>query len=123
MTMARVVALGIGLLLWTPAVGTQVVAHQLRYASWLGTPLCRLGWLGFYAPYKYVVWYWHYAWYYPVPFEWGIAAMGLWMVSGAILVAVLLKRSGWQRHSTYGEAEWATASDIRKAKLFVRIRK
>ena len=114
-----IVALGTVLALLTPVLGTQVVAYQLRYATWLGTPL----WWGLYAPHKYVVWSWHFSWYYPAPFDWGLAVMGGWLVSGGVLIAVLLKRSGWQRRTAYGNAEWATAQDIRRAKLFVHLRK
>ena len=49
--------------------------------------------------------------------------MALWLLGGAILVAVVLKRSGWQRRRATADADWATAQDIRKAGLFVRIRK
>lgn len=119
MTCGWIMALGIVGAVLTPVLGTQVVAHQLRYASWLGKPLL---W-GLYAPHQYVVWSWHYSWYYPAPFDWGLVVMAGWLVSGAGLIAVLLKRSGWQRRAAYGHAEWATAQDIRRAKLFVRIRK
>ena len=63
----RVVVLGIALLLCLPVVGTQVVAHQLRYASWLGKPLLKVAGMRLYAPHAYAVWSWKYDRYYPHP--------------------------------------------------------
>jgi type IV secretion system protein VirD4 len=123
MSTRRIVTLGIALVLLTPILGTQVVAHQLRYAAWLGTPLLRVGRRALYSPHAYAVWCWKYQWYYPGPFDWGLAVMGLWLVSSAVVIALLLKRTGWTRRSAYAHAEWATARDIRKAGLFVRVRK
>lgn len=123
MTLRRVVALGTLLGMCLPVLGTQVVAHQLRYATWLGTPLLRLGRVAVYAPYAYVRWSWHYSWYYPAPFDVGLYAMAGWLVGSAVLVALLLKRSGWQRQARHADADWATAKDIRKGGLFVRLRR
>lgn len=123
MTPAQIVSLGIGLALCVPAIGTQVVAQTLHYPAWLGAPLFKLGRLWLYAPYQYFVWWWQYAWYYPVPFEWGLVWMAVWMLGGAVLVAWLLKRSGWSRQPLHTDHGWATARDIRKAKLFVHVKK
>ena len=123
MTPRTVVTGGIGLLLCVPVVGTQVVAHQLRYAAWLGRPLLKLGRVGLYAPWNYGVWYWKHAWYYPAPFDWGLAAMVCWLIAGAVLVAIFLKRSGWQRRTVPQDVDWGGPREIRKAGLFVQIRK
>jgi type IV secretory pathway TraG/TraD family ATPase VirD4 len=123
MTVRQVVTLGIGLGLCLPVLGTQVVAHQLRYAAWLGQPMLRFGRAALYAPHEYVRWSWHYSWYYPAPFDVGLYAMAGWLVGSAVLVAILLKRSGWQRRAFHADAAWATTKDIRKAGLFVRLRR
>ena len=120
MRYTRIVTLGIALLACTPVLGTQVVASQLRYASWLGSPVLRLRRRGLYMPYQYAVWYWHYAWYYPAPFDWGLAVMAGWLIAGAVLIAVLLSRAGWHRHRATDPAEGATARELGRANLFVR---
>jgi hypothetical protein len=119
----RTYALAVLLGLLTPIVGTQVVAHRLVYAAWLGEPWVKLGRLWLYAPYEVGVWYWRFAWYYPAPFEWAVVGMGLWALGGAVVIAVLLKRSGWRGSALESEVGWATPKDIRKANLFVRVRK
>jgi len=123
MTHAKAILLGILWACCTPVLGAQIVAHQLRYPVWLGSPLMRLGRLWLYSLHHYPVWYWKYGWYYPAPFEWGLAAMAVWMIAGAVLVAMLLKRSGWQRRSAYANTAWASPGEIRKAGLFVHLRK
>jgi hypothetical protein len=120
MRYAHIIALGVGLGACTPVIGTQLAAAQLRYAAWLGSPLLRLGRRGLYAPYKIVVWYWNYAWYYPTPFDWALWAMVGWAVGSAVLVAMLLRRAGWRRFHVTEQSTWATARDIRKADLFVK---
>jgi hypothetical protein len=120
MRYTRIIALGGLLLAWTPVIGTQVVASQLRYAPWLGHPLLRLGRTGLYAPWQLGVWYWKYAWYYPTPFDWALGVMAGWMVGSALLIAVLLRRAGWRRFHVPDQSTWATAADIRRADLFVK---
>lgn len=123
MTPPQIVTLGTCLALCVPVIGTQVVAHLLRYAPWLGTPWGRLGRLPLYAPWQVAVWNWQHAWHYPRPFEWAMVWMGLWMLASAVLIAWLLKQSGWTRQPFQRDVGWASARDIRKANLFVRVKK
>jgi hypothetical protein len=123
MMYARTISLGIVWLLCAPILGAQVVVHQLHHPVWLGEPFLRLGRLWFYPPHTYVVWYWNYAWYYPSPFEWGLAVMGVWVLCGVVLVNRLLKRQGWRRSRMPVDIDWARPRDIRKADLFARLRK
>ena len=122
MRIPQIVTLGLGLACLTPVVGTQVVAHLLRYPAWLGAPWLQLGRLWLYAPWQVGAWYWHYDWYYPAPFNWALTWMSVWMVVSAVVVARLLKREGWGQ-PVKTDVEWAGTREIRRAGLFVRIKK
>jgi hypothetical protein len=123
MLTARILVLCITWAFVTPVLGAQVVAYQLHYPVWLGAPVLRLGRLWLYGPQHYALWYWRYAWYYPVPFEWGLGIMLAWLVGGAVGVAVFLKRQGWRRRPIAADVDWAGPKEIRKANLFARVPK
>jgi hypothetical protein len=127
--MSRIVMLSILLALAVPVIGTQVVVHMLHYPAWMGAPLVTIGRLWLYAPWSVGVWYWRYAWYYPVPFEWAVGWMSAWMIGSGVLVARLLKQGGWSRQTGWSrqivppDVDWAGPKEIRKAHLFIRVRK
>ncbi len=123
MQIPTVVALGIGLAGVTPLLGAQVVVQMLHYPAWLGAPWWTLGRLWLYWPWSVGVWWWRYAWYYPVPFDWAASVMAGWILSVAVLVACLLKRAGWRRVISPPDVDWARPREIRKAHFFVKVRK
>src|SRR5271165_4529089 len=57
----RATALGLLLLVVVNFVATQYIAARFQYQPALGTPMLRTGKGGFYEPFAWVVWGWHYS--------------------------------------------------------------
>ena len=98
---------------------TQWTAAALGYQLRLGSPWFDLFGTPVYPPWKLFEWWFFFGAYAPEVFDTGGAIAG---GSGLMAVVVAITMSVWRsrqskRVTTYGSARWASATDIRKAKL------
>ncbi|MDZ4759868.1 MAG: IncP-type conjugal transfer protein TraG [Alphaproteobacteria bacterium] len=97
----------------------QWTAHQLGYQAALGAPDAFILGAPVYAPWRFLVWWYHYDTYARKIFEQG-ALIFLGATAGAIAAAFLfsLWRSREAKSSdTYGTARWARTEEVRKLGL------
>src|ERR1700693_3280666 len=104
-------------------VTTQYAASVPRDASWLGQPLFHLRGEAVYAPWSWIVWWtrWHWA---PQlePLWEQCAREALYpmaVVTAVCCAAIAMVRHGWFANVSdlHGSARWATACDLRDARL------
>ena len=98
---------------------TQWTAHQLAYQPALGAPDAQMFGSPFYAPWRFLGWWFQYDSYARSIFETG-ALIFLSFTAGAVATSFLF--SLWRAREakasdTYGSARWASASEIRKLGL------
>ena len=105
--------------LLSAVAATQWVADALGYQPQLGPPDAMLMGFRLYAPWKFLLWWYHYDAYARDIFQTG----GLICLSGvAIAVLTAFAFSLWRSReaknaNTYGTARWATARDIKRLHL------
>lgn len=98
---------------------TQWTADALGYQPQLGPPDATLWGVRFYAPWKFLVWWFHYDAYARDIFETGAY---IFIGGVALAVAMAFGFSLWRAREakesdTYGTARWATTRDVNRLKL------
>jgi type IV secretion system protein VirD4 len=102
--------------LWT---STQFVAKWLAYQPELGPPLLIIKGWPVYAPWKFLVWYFHFGAYAPRQFDNALWFSYLGSILGVVF-AVYLSLARARRKAvptSHGTASWSTKEDLKKAGL------
>jgi type IV secretion system protein VirD4 len=104
-------------------VTTQHAANVLRHAPWLGHPLFHFNGAAFYAPWSWIVWWTRWYWAPQLEPLWKECAREalypMAVVTAVCCAAIAMVRHGWFANVSdlHGSARWATASDLRAARL------
>src|SRR5579864_1246577 len=104
-------------------VTTQHVASVLSDASWLGHPLFRVKGGAIYAPWSWIVWWTRWYWAPQLEPLWRRSAREalypMSVVTAVCCAAIAMVRHGWFANVSdlHGSARWATARDLRAARL------
>jgi len=104
-------------------VTTHHAAKVLSDASWLGHPLFRLRGGPIYAPWSWIVWWTRWYWAPQLEPLWKECArealFPMAVVTAACCAAIAMVRYGWFANVSdlHGSARWATARDLRGARL------
>lgn len=105
------------------SVTTQHAASVLRHASWLGKPLFHLRGGAVYAPWSWIVWWTRWYWAPQLEPLWKECAREalhpMAVVTVVCCAAIAMVRHGWFANVSdlHGSARWATARDLRAARL------
>ncbi|HKV53713.1 MAG TPA: type IV secretory system conjugative DNA transfer family protein [Candidatus Binataceae bacterium] len=105
------------------SVTTQHAASLLRRASWLGQPLFHLSGGAVYAPWSWIIWWTRWYWAPQLEPLWKECAREalypMAVVTAVCCVAIAMARHGWFANVSdlHGSARWATARDLRAARL------
>jgi type IV secretion system protein VirD4 len=104
-------------------VTTRHAANVLRHASWLGQPLFHLRGGAVYPPWSWIVWWTRWYWAPQLEPLWKECAREslypMAVVTAVCCAAIAMVRHGWFANVSdlRGSARWATARDLRGARL------